>query len=78
MQSRYDSAEAARWVHELTTPPNHPAPVSELLALRTYTARLIGREADLVLHGGGNTSVKATRLRTENPTPGSRIRAPDS
>jgi rhamnose utilization protein RhaD (predicted bifunctional aldolase and dehydrogenase)/NAD(P)-dependent dehydrogenase (short-subunit alcohol dehydrogenase family) len=60
MQSRYDSTEAARWVHELTTPPNRPAPVSELLALRTYTARLIGREADLVLHGGGNTSVKAT------------------
>jgi len=30
------------------------------LAKRTYTARLIGMEADLVLHGGGNTSVKTT------------------
>ncbi len=57
MQSRYDDAEAARWVHELSGPGS---PVSELLALRTYSARLIGREADLVLHGGGNTSVKAT------------------
>src|SRR5690349_10261133 len=28
------------------------------LALRVYTSRLIGAEADLVLHGGGNTSVK--------------------
>ncbi len=29
------------------------------LALRVYTSRLIGRETSLVLHGGGNTSVKA-------------------
>lgn len=30
------------------------------LKLRVYSSRLLGREADLVLHGGGNTSVKAT------------------
>ncbi len=29
------------------------------LALRTYSARLIGAEPSLVLHGGGNTSVKS-------------------
>jgi len=28
------------------------------LALRVYTSRLMGAERDLVLHGGGNTSVK--------------------
>lgn len=28
------------------------------LALRVYTSRLLGQESDLVLHGGGNTSVK--------------------
>lgn len=28
------------------------------LALRTYTSRLLGRDRSLVLHGGGNTSVK--------------------
>jgi rhamnose utilization protein RhaD (predicted bifunctional aldolase and dehydrogenase) len=28
------------------------------LALRVYTSRLLGREPALVLHGGGNTSVK--------------------
>ncbi len=30
------------------------------LALRTYTARLLGAEKSLVLHGGGNTSVKSS------------------
>ena len=30
------------------------------LALRVYSSRLIGQESSLVLHGGGNTSVKAT------------------
>lgn len=32
----------------------------EQLALRVYTSRLIGEDTDLVLHGGGNTSVKGT------------------
>src|ERR1700689_4317805 len=54
MQSRYDAHAAARLVESLS--PLTPEP----LALRTYTARLIGREASLVLHGGGNTSVKTT------------------
>ncbi len=35
--------------------------VGEDLALRTYTSRLLGRVPRLVMHGGGNTSVK-TRL----------------
>src|SRR5580693_69404 len=32
------------------------------LALRVYTTRLLGQDPKLVLHGGGNTSVK-TRMR---------------
>ena len=32
------------------------------LALRIYTTRLLGRDPKLVLHGGGNTSLK-TRMR---------------
>ena len=28
------------------------------LQLRVYTSRLLGQNSDLVLHGGGNTSVK--------------------
>ena len=35
------------------------------LALRVYTTRLLGAEARLVLHGGGNTSLK-TRLADLN------------
>ena len=34
--------------------------VSRDLALRVYTTRLLGRDRKLVLHGGGNTSVKVT------------------
>src|SRR5438270_5662021 len=30
------------------------------LALRVYTSRLLGGDPRLVLHGGGNTSVKST------------------
>jgi len=44
MESRYRSEDAP----------------SELLALRCYTSRLLGAEPSLVLHGGGNTSVKGT------------------
>ena len=32
------------------------------LALRVYTSRLLGSDPSLVLHGGGNTSVKASAL----------------
>lgn len=28
------------------------------LAMRVYTSQLLGKDMDLVLHGGGNTSVK--------------------
>jgi rhamnose utilization protein RhaD (predicted bifunctional aldolase and dehydrogenase)/NAD(P)-dependent dehydrogenase (short-subunit alcohol dehydrogenase family) len=34
--------------------------VSEDIALRVYTSRLIGADPSLVLHGGGNTSVKSS------------------
>ena len=31
---------------------------TDLLAQRVYTSQLLGKDEDLVLHGGGNTSVK--------------------
>ncbi len=37
------------------------AGIGEDLALRVYTTRLLGRDPKLVLHGGGNTSVKTTQ-----------------
>jgi rhamnose utilization protein RhaD (predicted bifunctional aldolase and dehydrogenase)/NAD(P)-dependent dehydrogenase (short-subunit alcohol dehydrogenase family) len=53
MESRYDADSATQMVHDLSSRAAEP------LAMRTYTARLIGSDAALVLHGGGNTSVKA-------------------
>lgn len=47
MQNRWDDIVAQSFA-------NDP------LAMRVYTSRLLGQEPDLVLHGGGNTSVKAT------------------
>jgi len=39
---------------------------SKDLALRVYTTRLLGRNKKLVLHGGGNTSVKTTVKDIDN------------
>ena len=47
MRSGWSEAEAARYS-------------GDPLALRVYTSRLLGSDPSLVLHGGGNTSVKAT------------------
>ena len=35
---------------------------NDLLKLRVYSSRLLGQEEDLVLHGGGNTSVKTKEV----------------
>ena len=42
--------------------------INDDLALRVYTTRLLGGEPKLVLHGGGNTSVK-TRMADITGTP---------
>jgi rhamnose utilization protein RhaD (predicted bifunctional aldolase and dehydrogenase) len=46
MQSLWNDKEAAAFPGDL--------------GLRVYTSRLLGRDKSLVLHGGGNTSVKVT------------------
>src|SRR5262245_64937012 len=53
MQSRWNDADAAQAVE---TYARHG--ISKDLALRVYTTRLLGSDPLLVLHGGGNTSVK--------------------
>ncbi len=53
MKSRWSDSEALAFVERYRA-------VGEDLALRVYTSRLIGGDPDLVLHGGGNTSVKTT------------------
>ena len=52
MESRWSDSEAAAYVER------YRGQCNEDVALRTYTARLIGGDPTLVLHGGGNTSVK--------------------
>lgn len=38
---------------------------ADALELRAYTSRLLGADPDLVLHGGGNTSLKAPWIRAD-------------
>jgi len=52
VKNRFNSSDARQFID--AHPHCHPD-----LALRVYTSRLIGAESSLVLHGGGNTSVKA-------------------
>ena len=48
MKSNWSDTAAAEFEHDP-------------LQLRVYSSRLLGRDSDLVLHGGGNTSVKVTQ-----------------
>jgi rhamnulose-1-phosphate aldolase/alcohol dehydrogenase len=52
VQSRWREAEARAFALRY-------ADAGEALALRVYSSRLIGSEPELVLHGGGNTSLKS-------------------
>jgi rhamnose utilization protein RhaD (predicted bifunctional aldolase and dehydrogenase)/NAD(P)-dependent dehydrogenase (short-subunit alcohol dehydrogenase family) len=54
MRSTWSDRDAAACV------ARYGARCGDDVALRVYTSRLLGRESDLVLHGGGNASVKAT------------------
>ncbi len=55
MKNLWNDAEAERLVGDYAK-----AGVGRDLALRVYTTRLLGGDPRLVLHGGGNTSVKTT------------------
>ena len=55
MKSLWNADEAAQCVDHYRAKG-----IGTDLALRTYSARLLGRNPKLVLHGGGNTSVKTT------------------
>ena len=55
-RNRYSAEEAAKW---RAAAGDNPA--DRELAERVYTSRLIGQVSDLVMHGGGNTSVKVER-----------------
>ncbi len=57
MQSRWDDSSLQALISSCAEQG-----VNEDLAIRTYTTRLLGQEPRLVLHGGGNTSVKTWML----------------
>jgi rhamnose utilization protein RhaD (predicted bifunctional aldolase and dehydrogenase)/NAD(P)-dependent dehydrogenase (short-subunit alcohol dehydrogenase family) len=70
MKNRWDEREAARMVER------YGPSVGEMLALRTYTSRLLGADPALVLHGGGNTSLKADqRSALGEPVPAIFVKA---
>lgn len=56
INNQWSNEAAQKW---LDAAPKNPA--DQDLALRVYTSRLIGQDPDLVMHGGGNTSVKVQR-----------------
>ena len=55
MKSAWSSKDAKSYIQRY-----HQQGISEDLSLRVYTSRLLGQDPELVLHGGGNTSVKTT------------------
>ena len=55
MENLWSDKDAESYIDQFTT-----SEVNQDVALRVYTSRLLGGEPKLVLHGGGNTSVKTT------------------
>ena len=53
MKNKWSSKEAKKYITKYKKDK-----ITEDLALRVYSTHLLGREKELVLHGGGNTSVK--------------------
>ena len=55
MKNNWSNTEANKYIKKYTNLGH-----SKDMALRVYTTRLLGRNSELVLHGGGNTSVKTS------------------
>lgn len=55
-ENRWNQAEAAEWMDAAGQNG-----ADQALAERVYSSRLIGSDPDLVMHGGGNTSIKLSR-----------------
>ena len=55
MKNNWSNLEAKKYIKKYTKLGH-----SKDMALRVYTTRLLGRNSELVLHGGGNTSVKTS------------------
>ena len=55
MKNNWSDSEAKKYIRKYNNLGH-----SRDMALRVYTTRLLGRNSELVLHGGGNTSVKTS------------------
>ncbi len=55
MKNNWSNSEAKKYIRKYNNLGH-----SKDMALRVYTTRLLGRNNELVLHGGGNTSVKTS------------------
>ena len=55
MKSKYNEKEAKSYIKKYAK-----RGVPKDLALRIYTTQLLGNDPTVVLHGGGNTSVKSS------------------
>ena len=55
MKNNWSNTEANKYIKKYKNLGH-----SKDMALRVYTTRLLGRNSELVLHGGGNTSVKTS------------------
>ncbi|MDG2475042.1 MAG: bifunctional aldolase/short-chain dehydrogenase [Paracoccaceae bacterium] len=56
IKNQYNVKDAKKW-----RGVNKSSPADQSLGERIYTSQLIGKNPDLVMHGGGNTSVKVER-----------------
>jgi len=59
MKSGWSDKDAQEFIARYASQGNNKG-VNADLAVRTYTTRLLGSDPKMVLHGGGNTSVKTT------------------
>ncbi len=57
IENRWNEAEARAFQDKAGDDP-----AARELALRVYSSRIIGQDPDLVMHGGGNTSMKAQAI----------------
>ena len=55
MKNNWSNSEAQKYIRKYNNLGH-----TKDMALRVYTTRLLGRNSELVLHGGGNTSVKTS------------------
>ncbi len=61
MKSNWNNNKAKKLINDYKSKG-----INKDLALRIYTSQLLGKNSEMVLHGGGNTSVKSTIKNLKN------------